>query len=223
VTAPPATRREFVEPLSARRELLHVMRVAMIVTVGVWLYLASASAGDGRTPRQRNMLPFQRLIADCTPDEQRLFRELQEGLIEAEASRSSTNSWPMPAALAEEGIPPFAADPTRRSRYDWKLIQSGTLVNYLGVPAAEGQPAWLILVQEPEPGVPPDQNFEDEEHHRLAGGAMLHVSIWMHTDGREIPARATRMPQAEGWTQLYGVGSSVVSPGTTPGFPAEKR
>ena len=199
------------------------MRVAMIVTVGVWMYLAAAKAGDVRTSRQRNMLPFQKLIADCTSDEQRLFRELQEGLIEAEAARSSANSWPTPQALADEGIPPFAPDPTQRSRYEWRLIQSGTLVNYLGIPDAANQPAWLVLVQEPDPGVPPDQNFEDEEHHRLAGGAMLHVSAWMHIDGREIPVRVTRMPQAEGWTQLYGVGSSISPPASTTAIPSDKR
>jgi hypothetical protein len=63
----------------------------------------------------------------------------------------------------------------------------------------------LLLVQEPEPGVPPDQNFEDEEHHRLLDGSMLHVSTWSHADGAAIPARLTTMPQAEGWLQVYAV------------------
>lgn len=204
-------RRERVEALSARRELLHVMRVAMVVTTGVWLYLASAAAGDGRTSRQRNMLPFQKLVADVASDDQRVFRELQEGLIEAEAARAGSSTWPTPHALADEGIPPFAIDPTQRIRYDWQLIQAGTIVNYVGIPKSGDAPAWLLFVQEPEAGVPPDQTFEDEEHHRL-GGAMLHVSTWMHADGRDVPKRAVRLPQAEGWTQLFAVGSSASAP-----------
>jgi hypothetical protein len=63
-----------------------------------------------------------------------------------------------------------------------------------------------VWVQEPEPGVPPDQNFEDEEHHRLIDGTMLHVSTWSHARGPRVPPRIVRVPQAEGWTQLYAVG-----------------
>jgi hypothetical protein len=37
---------------------------------------------------------------------------------------------------------------------------------------------------------------------------MLHVSTWVRADGRAIPERVVRMPQAEGWTQLYAVGPS---------------
>jgi hypothetical protein len=203
-TAP--ARRVQVETLSARAELLVVVRAAMGITVGVWIYVAMMAGVGGTAPRQRNLLPFQKLIADRAPVEQRMFRELQEGLLEAEAARSTTNAWPTPESLGETGIPPFAADPTRRSDYVWTLVHSGTMVNYLGIPTTAGLPAWLLLVTEPAPGVPPDQTFEDEEHHRLADGAMLHVSTWVHADGRAVAPRLVRMPQAEGWTQLYAIG-----------------
>jgi hypothetical protein len=203
-----AARRVTVETLSARAELLAVVRASMVVAVAVWMYLAVMTGVDGNAPRQRNMLPFQKLIAERAPAEQRMFRELQEGLLEAEAARSATSAWPTPQALAEAGIPPFAADPTQRSTYTWTLVHSGTMVNYQGTPADAGLPAWLLLVTEPDPGVPPDQTFEDEEHHRLAGGAMLHVSTWVHADGRAVAPHLVRMPQAEGWTQLYAVGPS---------------
>jgi hypothetical protein len=58
-----------------------------------------------------------------------------------------------------------------------------------------------VLVQEPERGAPPIR-ARDEEHHRLLGGDMLHVSTWV----RARCARARRddpAPQAEGWTQLH--------------------
>ena len=51
------------------------------IVLGVWLYLASA-LGDGSTTR-RNLLPYQTLIQNRPSAEQRVFRELQEGLLEA--------------------------------------------------------------------------------------------------------------------------------------------
>ncbi|HMF96795.1 MAG TPA: hypothetical protein VKE96_20995 [Vicinamibacterales bacterium] len=199
-------RRVQVETLSARAELLAVVRASMGITIGVWIYAAMMAGVGGNAPRQRNLLPFQKLIADRVPTEQRMFRELQEGLLEAEAARSTASAWPTPDSLAAAGVPPFAHDPTQRSSFVWRLVQSGTMVNYIGIPTTAGLPAWLLLVTEPTPGVPPDQTFEDEEHHRLQDGGMLHVSTWVHGDGRGIAPRLVRMPQAEGWTQLYAVG-----------------
>jgi hypothetical protein len=208
-------RRVVVEPLSARTELLLVVRVSMAIVVGIWIYVASVAGTRTGAAGQRNLLPFQKLIADRGGDEQRMFRELQEGLLEAEASRSTTGSWPTPASLAANGVPPFAMDPTRRTAYQWRLTQSGTLVNYIGLPRTSSEPEWLLLIQEPVPGVPPDQAFEDEEHHRLTNGAMLHVSTWVHAGGTAATARLVRMPQAEGWVQLYAVGPSATAPTVT--------
>jgi len=207
-----------VHALSARAELMLLLRVSMAIVAAVGLYVAM-SIGGSATESQRNLLPFQKLIADRPPDEQRMFRELQEGLLEAEAMRSATNAWPAAQALADGGIPPFAADPTRRLAYDWKLLRTGTLINFLGVPRSGGAPAWLLVVQEPEPGVPPDQNFEDQEHHRLLDGTMLHVATWVRADSRVQADRPVRMPQAEGWTQLYAVGPQAATGPNLPGQP----
>jgi len=38
----------------------------------------------------------------------------------------------------------------------------------------------------------------------------LHVSIWTHPDGTDLPARFVSLPQVEGWTQLK-TGASVVA------------
>ena len=208
-------RAEHVTPLSARAELLVLVRAAMAIVAGVFIYVAT-TVGGGASPGQRNLMPFQKLIGDRPSDDQRMFRELQEGLLEAEAMRSGNNAWPTTSALADAGIPPFAADPTRRRAYEWRLIQSGTLVNYLGRPTDEDAPAWLIVVTEPEPGVPPDQTFEDQEHHRLLNGAMLHVATWTHANGRATSDRLVRMPQTEGWIQLYAVSASAPPASSTP-------
>jgi hypothetical protein len=222
-----------VERLSARAELLAVVRAAMAIAVVVWMFLASQFTGGSAPAGRRNLLPFQKLVADRSSVEQRMFRELQEALAEAERGRSTAGAWPDVEMLAADGVPPFAVDPTRRERYTWTRVQAGTIVNYLGVPVAASStqppdpsfqppapssqpPAWLLFVQEPEPGVPPDQTFEDEEHHRLPSGAMLHVSTWVHQQGVRVATRLVRLPQAEGWTQLYAVGPSGVPAASQP-------
>jgi hypothetical protein len=206
-------RRTEVQPPSARAELINVVRFGMVIVIGVWMYLATDSAtfrDAGRT--NRHLLPFQALIQDRPPIEQRMFRELQEGLLEAETRRADRGVWPAVSSLATDGIPPFARDPTAKGgEYAWHLTASGTAVNYLGLPQQSGASAWLVLVQEPEPGAPPDPAREDEEHHRLITGVMLHVSTWVRADPH-VESRIIRTPQAEGWTQLYAVGPSPINP-----------
>ncbi len=197
-----------VEPLSVQRELSAVVRGAAAIGVLVWIYLASAAGADDRP---RGLLPFQVVAEDRPATEQRMFRELQEGLLEAEVTRSTTGTWPSVEALVAEGIPPFAPDPTATTgAYRWALIREGAYVNYLGIPDRTGLPSWVVLIQEPQPGVPPDQTVEDEEHHRLIDGTMLHVSTWSHAGGPSVPTRLTVVPQSEGWMQVYAVG-----PGTS--------
>jgi hypothetical protein len=206
-------RRVEVRPPSARAELTNVVRVGMVIVIGVWMYLATDSATfRDADNRNRQLLPFQALIQDRPPIEQRMFRELQEGLLEAEMRRADRGAWPAVPTLAAEGIPPFAPDPTARGGpYEWRLTASGTSINYLGLPERSDAPAWLVLVQEPEPGAPPDPAREDEEHHLLITGIKLHVSTWVRADAR-VGNRIIRTPQADGWTQLYAVGPSLTQP-----------
>lgn len=199
-----APRTVAVELLSVRAELARVIRLGGTVALGVWLYLAVSLDSDDNG--RRRLMPYQTVIHTRPAIEQRLFGELKEGLLEAETARAS-GAWPTIEWLAANGIPPFAPDPTARAMpHRWHLFQSGTIINYVGVPERAGLPAWLLLIQEPEPGVPPDQNFEDEEHHRLLNGTMLHVSTWMRAASPAVEAQFVRVPQAQGWTQVYAVG-----------------
>jgi hypothetical protein len=162
----------------------------------------------------RDLMPYQRLFRGLGSDDQRLFRELQEGLLEAENVRAATRHWPAPGTLAARGIPPFADAAGRGGRrlYRWQLRQEGPVVNYLGLPADRRDPACLLLMQEPDPGAPAEGSLAggpaggagpaqgaraiagaagaagapatDEVHHRLADGTLLHVSVWL----REAPA-----------------------------------
>jgi hypothetical protein len=200
-----------IEPPSFRSELGGVIRVAMAIVLGVLLYLSSTLTGV--TTAQRSLLPFQTTIQTRPPLEQRMFRELQEGLLESEARRSTTGQWPDVSALATDGVPPYATDPTEKgARYAWQMTRAGTYINYLGIPDQPEAPAWLVLISEPEPGAPPDLAKEDEEHHKLLDGTMLHVSTWSHPDGVRLKAGLERLPQAQGWTQLYVVGPAQIIP-----------
>jgi hypothetical protein len=176
-----------------------------------WLYLANQpSAADGSGSRNKNLLPYQALIQDRTTAEARTFRELQVALLEAETIRSGTGLWPEVAALADAGIDPFTANPTNKgARYTWQLLRNGFYVNYLGLPDRAEAPAWLLFVQEPDPSLPPEPYQDDEEHARLVDGTLLHVSIWQHVNGARIPPAVVRVPQAEGWIQLFAVGPSA--------------
>jgi len=121
-------RRVAVELLSTQQELVHIIRVAVLIVLGVWLYLASA-LGDTSATR-KNLLPYQTVIQNRPDADQRMFRELQEALLEAERERSTDGTWPEVPALADQGIPPFAIDPTaKNAAFRWQLLKSGTLVN----------------------------------------------------------------------------------------------
>jgi hypothetical protein len=184
----------------------------MVIVVGMWMVLAADSATFRDQEPSKQLLPFQTLVQDRSSVEQRMFRELQEMLLEAERRRAVQGSWPSVDALRNDGIPPLAFDPTARDvRYAWQLSKAGSYVNYLGIPDRSTSPAWLVLVMEPEPGAPPDRAREDEEHHKLLSGEMLHVSTWMRSHAAPLD-RTIRAPQAEGWTQLYAVAPSPTSP-----------
>jgi uncharacterized protein DUF6162 len=197
-----------IRPPSVRQETVNVLKAAVAVVVVVAAYLfrpAMLGRTDGRAAsRPADLLPFQTLVRDAPGADQRMFRELREGLLEAERIRATAGKWPDAGALANEGIPPFAADPTRKDMtYRWSTLVQGTTVNYVGIPNTAAAPAWLMVVIEPEAGAPPDPAPNDETHHRLPDGTTLHVSIW------EVPERirrsgfsAVQLPQNEGWTQL---------------------
>jgi hypothetical protein len=234
-----------IRPPSARAETWNVLRVAALIVLATWIYLAdtaeprrgaaagqpgatSAGAvgggGDGGAGT-RDLMPYQRLFHTLGGEDQRLFRELQEGLLEAENVRSSTRRWPAPASLASQGIPPFAGGPARGGRrlYRWELRQEGPYVNYLGLPADRRDPAFLLLVQEPDPQAPPAgppisstpaipatpapaaPSSPDEMHHRLPDGTILHVSTWMRQRGPGAAGAGGGVivePYLQGWSQL---------------------
>ena len=191
-----------IQPPSVRIETLNVLKVAAAIVVFVTAYIFRPSVGAPEVAvPSLGLLPYQKLIRDAAPGEQRMFRELQEGLLEAERIRAETGRWPDVAALEAEGIPPFASDPTRKIDYTWTSVRQDWATNYLGVPSDRSQPAWVLVILEPEPGAPADPAPNDETHHRLPDGTTLHVSIWnVPEEKRRSGFAALRLPQNEGWT-----------------------
>ena len=197
-----------ITPPSARREAANVLRMAAVILIATWVYLANTAAPRAGLAAGESLIAYQKLFRNLAPQEQRMFRALHEGLLEAENVRSAGGAWPAPAALASQGIPPFAADPiASREPYTWTLHKEGNLVDYLGLPGAAHQPAFLLSIQEPTPGAAPDTAPNDEQHHRLADGEVLHVAVWMHAEGTKLSDTLYRQPESTGWTQLLA-GSS---------------
>lgn len=165
---------------------------------------------DDRAP-PADLAPFQMLFRDAVPSVQRMFREMQEGLTEAETMRAASKQWPSVTTLAAQGIPPFARP---SPGYGWRLFHEGLYVGYVGAPStgsaaassASDTPAFLALIQEPAPGYtenPPPGAPPDETHHRLGDGTLLHVTLWFRSDGA-VPDGDSGLiqPFAAGWTQV---------------------
>jgi hypothetical protein len=181
------------------RERLVVLLVAGGVIGLIAVYLA-LNAATGAPDASKNLLPYQTLARTLPQADERLFTTLRQGLLVAEAERARTSVWPDPAWLVERGVAPFQPDD---SGYTWSRLQQGTITNYFGQPRDPAAPAWLLEIQEPEPGMLPDPAPPSEEHHRLPDGTMVHTYVWMHRFGGQVPVGFVRQPQASGWIEVF--------------------
>ena len=187
----------------ARRERTGLFVLAGFIVTAIGLYLALGAASGGRGGEQA-LLPYQALARTLPEADQRQFRALREGLLAAEAERARTSRWPDVAALGTRGGAPFApAGADQTAAYRWERLQEGATVNYLGSPADPSRPAWLLAVQEPEPGTLPDTAPNDDEHHRLPDQTVLHIYVWMHQYGGQVPVAFVPQPQNAGWIQIF--------------------
>src|SRR5262245_13049551 len=184
---------------SRLRERTGVLIVAggIVSVVAVYVALNATATRDSA----RDLLPFQALTAQLPDADQRMFHMLRDGLLKAEEDRVRAAAWPEPAALAARGVAPFTSG-AGAAAYQWTRVQQGAIVNYFGQPADPAAPAWLLEVQEPEPGMPPDTAPIDEEHHQLSDGTKVHTYVWMHRYGGQVPVGFVRQPQSSGWLQV---------------------
>jgi hypothetical protein len=183
------------------RERTSILLLAALIVGGIGIYLALLVSGSG-SDTQKDLLPYQVLARTLPESEQRTFTSIRSGLAEAEAERGRLARWPAPDALAGRGVAPFAGD---ANSLRWQQFQQGKTVNYLGSPSDPASPAWLLVLQEPEPNMPPDPAPLDDEHHKLPDGTTMHVYVWTHQYGGRVTPSFTPQPQAQGWTQVFRV------------------
>ena len=139
------------------RERAGVFALAGVIITVVVVYLALNATSSG-VDSGRGLLPYQSLASTLPEPDQQQFRALREALLTAEAGRARDSRWPEAASL---GLP--GAD------YQWARYQRGVVTNYLGQPRDPSQPAWLLEIQEPEPGMLPDPAPNDERTPSPAG------------------------------------------------------
>ena len=173
------------------RERIGVFALAGLVVTAVVVYIAF-NATTGGDDSDRRLLPYQVLAAALPESDQQQFRALREGLLVAEAARARTSRWPDVRTLALPG-----------SDYTWTHVERGVVIDYLGRPAVPAKPAWLLEIQEPEPGTAPDPAPNDEEHHRLPDGTTLHVYVWTHRLGGQLASGFVPQPQNTGWLEVF--------------------
>lgn len=187
------------------RERAGVFAVAAAIISVIAVYLA-LNAATGGSDSVKDLLPYQMLVRTLPESDQRLYRSLRQGLSAAEAERVRTSAWPDAAWLDARGIAPFTSITTPRAAdadYSWSRMRQGAIIDYFGQPRNASQPAWLIEIQEPEPGMLPDPAPSDEEHHRLPDGTVLHTYVWMHRYGGHVPVGFVRQPQNSGWVEVF--------------------
>src|SRR5262245_36364971 len=181
------------------RERLGVLLVAGGIVSVIAVYLA-LNAMTGARDGAKDLLPYQVLARTLPQADERTFKMLREGLLAAEAERVRTSVWPDIAHLESRGVAPFVSN---ESGYRWSRLQQGAIINYFGQPRDPAAPAWLLEIQEPEPGMLPDPAPPDEEHHRLPDGTMVHTYVWMHRYGAQVPVAFVRQPQNSGWVEVF--------------------
>jgi hypothetical protein len=176
---------------SGRRERTGVFAVAGLIVTVLVAYVAF-NAKRNQNEASLGLLPYQALVSSLPDADQQQFQTIREGLTTAESIRARTKRWPEAMALGLPG-----------PEYRWTRLERGPVVNYLGTPVDPAQPAWLLEIQEPEPGMPPDPAPNDEEHHRLPDGTTLHVYVWTHRLGGQVASDFVAQPQNTGWIEVF--------------------
>jgi hypothetical protein len=195
------------------RERLAILALAGLVVTLVVGYLVFRATASGGAPGA-SLTPYQMLVGNLVSAEQQMYARLQQGVLEAEAIRAQTGRWPEPSALGELPRQPAADEAaTPVPEYAWTRTQSGVVVNYLALPVNEdAAAAWLLRIQEPDPNTPVDLAPNDEVHHRLPDGTVLHVSVWTHRFGGRVSSAFTLQPELTGWVQLLTAPVVPVTP-----------
>ena len=174
---------------SGGREHTRVLALAALVVLAVAVYLALRSSAL-ESPAAAS-LPYQELVATLVGADQALFADLTKQMVDVEGMRAAEGRWPDAGRLKS------------LTGFTWTASREGYFLNYLATPGGDpSAAAWLLVLQEPDPQAAVDPAPNDETHHRLPDGTVLHVSIWTHRFGGQIDRQFVRQPERSGWTQV---------------------
>jgi len=195
---------------SARGERTQVAGLAILIVATLGVYVLVRSSPGSASDESGRLLPYQALARTLPDADQQVFGQLHSAVLVAESERAQSGAWPDPARLAAASAEAFTSSASRT--YRWHQTRRGVVTDYLAVPAEPSDPAWLVKIQEPEPGALPDPAPNDEEHHRLPDGTTLHLYIWTHRIGGRVPVEFVPSPQSSGWTQVLYAPPNPVAP-----------
>jgi hypothetical protein len=197
---------------TARAETWAVARAVFHVLYWSALVVSAETSAKPQQPSPASVVasPFERRFQDLPASDQRLFRALQEGVVEAERARSATGRWPSVAELAKVGVPPFTRDPLDTDGFTWRFVQTGPKADYIGVPGpGSKREAFFAVIVEPDPGEPTDPLAPvDEVHHRLGDGKMIHVTTWMGPPVSDTSEAFSLLPPEKGYRQVLAAAPS---------------
>lgn len=191
-----------VRPSSSGEEESWVFLAAAFICLAVIYVFIFQLYGVPRATTLNTALPYQVLFRDLPGVEQRIFRQMQEGMTDALRARAAAGVWPTAAALAADVVPPFAADPLDKLGLQWSERRDGLVTQYIARPRQPDAPAFLILIVEPDPGASEPPAVIDEEHQPLPDGTVVHITYWQRLPPVVPDSGLIADPALQGWRQI---------------------
>lgn len=152
--------------------------------------LAARINASLNSSRRAPTLPYQSPVSELQAPEQDAFVALRELIYDLEALRSDTGTWPQASAANIPG-------------YTTQVRSLGLTHNYVFEPDdGQGGQRFLVMILEPDPRLKEPCAPHDEEHHTLASGICLHVTVWTQAAKEHAaPTQVTAFPFSEGFVQ----------------------
>jgi hypothetical protein len=186
---------------SGEEESWVFLTAAFICLCVIYVFIFQLYDGT-RVTTLNTALPYQVLFRDLPGAEQRTFRQMQEGMVDALRARAAAGAWPRVADLAADGVPPFAADPVDKLGLQWSERRDGLVTQYMARPTQPDAPAFLILIVEPDPGASEAPAVIDEEHSALPNGTVVHITYWKRVPPVVPDSGLIADPALQGWQQI---------------------
>lgn len=171
---------QVVRPAGAGHETLYVLLLCLAIVLAA----GTVVAWHGETQSEPDIAAHQiDARRDLTAAEQGIYADLRVAFDEIRIRHEEEQALLSPAALADEGFPPFAADASATSRgsHRWQLLPGD-------------QPAYLGLSQAPEVA---------GAFLMLADTDLQQADVWLHRGASSAPASLDAQSLiTAGWQQI---------------------